>query len=175
MRYFLGLDPDAKTKLAIESWREKALPAFPNPVPIANFHVTSLFLGQVSEHQLEQLCTDIDGLDLPAFSMHLNQLGYWSKPKILFVGCQNPPPEAETLAHTLLGFAKQAKIVVQERPYVPHLTLVRKCPEHAPAPLFEPDFTCRFDALHLFESVSGKHGVHYPIRHTWPFSPLGPR
>lgn len=169
MRYFLGLDPDAKTKLAIQAWREKALPEFERPVPVANFHVTSLFLGQLQEKYLDTLCRLIDELEQSAFSLHFDELGYWSKPKVLFLGCQQGVDEAILLADKLTHIAKKTGIQVQERSHVPHITLARKCPEHAPAPLIAPDFECRFEALHLFESVSGKQGVQYPIRHTWPF------
>lgn len=169
MRYFLGLDPDGKTKLAMQAWREKALPNFERPVPVANFHVTSVFLGQVDEKQLDLLCSMIDDLDQPGFSLCFDHLGYWSKPKILYLGCREVPMEATQLANKLIHIAKKAHLQIQERHYIPHVTLVRKCPEHAPAPLIQPHFECQFEALHLFESVSGKHGVHYPIRHTWPF------
>lgn len=170
MRYFLGLDLHARQKLAIQAWRDKALPQFRHPVPVSNFHVTNVFLGQIQDNQLDQICQAIDRLEQDAFSLHFNTLGYWSKPKILYLGCEHIPDTVETLTERLQSIARAARIVVPERKYIPHITLVRKCPEHAPAPLLPPDFSCDFTALHLFESVSGKQGVHYPIRRTWPLN-----
>ena len=170
MRYFLGLDLDGKQKLAIQAWRDKTLPHFSHPVPVSNFHVTSVFLGQVQENQLDEICQAIDGTEINPFSLHFNAVGYWSKPKILFLGCEHTPAIVRELTDRLENIARTARIVVPERKYIPHITLVRKCPEYAPAPLLPPDFECGFSALHLFESVSGKHGVHYPIRHSWPFN-----
>lgn len=169
MRCFLGLDLDAKTKLAVQAWRDKSLLHFERPVPVANFHVTSVFLGQVDEHQLDHLCSQIDSLEFDSFTLQFDYLGYWSKPKILWLGSSQTSESATLLANTLSGFAKHCRLPIHEKKYTPHITIVRKAPEHSPAPLFDPSFECKFTALHLFESVSGKQGVRYPIRKSWPF------
>ena len=168
MRCFLGLDLSPQSKLAIEQWRQKALPPFPHPVPAANFHVTSVFLGSIENHQLDDISRAIEKCEFDPVSITFNTLGFWSKPKILWLGSEHIPEEATNLAESLTTIAKQAGIQVQERKYIPHVTLVRKVHQEAPAPLFPPDFTCQFDKLHLFESVSGKKGVHYPSRLQWP-------
>lgn len=171
MRCFLGLDLSPSDKLAVANWREKALPRHRAQVPVANFHVTSVFLGQISDPQLDQLCRQMDTLEHAPVDVHLDQLGYWSKPKVLYLGSSHPCEQAASLAIVLEGFATVAQIPIQRRPYIPHVTLVRKQTEPVPAPLFPADIACRFDTVHLFESVSGKHGVHYPIRQSWPLRP----
>lgn len=168
MRCFLGLDLDGKSKLAIEQWREKALPHFAHPVPVANFHITSVFLGQIDNAQLDELTRAIDDCSFSPFSITLNKLGYWSKPRILWLGSESIPEQSIELASSLSSIAKQSNIPIQERPYIPHVTLVRKVTQETPAPLFMPDIECKFDTLHLFESLPGKHGVHYPSRAQWP-------
>ena len=168
MRCFFGLDLDAKTKLAVDNWRQKALPHFEHPVPAANFHVTSIFLGQIDDGQMDDLCRALEECSFDPFSLTLDQLGYWSKPKILWLGCNDIPAQATELAESLTLISKQCGIQVQERKYVPHVTLVRKVTGETPAPLFQPDINCHFDTLHLFESVSSKHGVHYASRAQWP-------
>lgn len=167
MRCFLGLDLDANSKLAIEAWREKALPPFEKPVPAANFHVTSVFLGQVTPVQLEPVLADMDNLDVTPFSMQFNMLGYWSKPAIFWLGCTHPHDSAGRLAQWLSSCVKRHGLSIENRPYVPHITLVRKARAAPPTPLFPPDFTLRFDTVHLFESVSGQHGVRYESRERW--------
>ena len=89
MRAFFGLSPDIKTKLAIEGWRNKVFPHFDAPVPAANFHVTLAFLGKISPKQLDALCESVNQIDqIHAFDVSLNQIGYWSKPKALWLGCK---------------------------------------------------------------------------------------
>ena len=168
MRCFLGFDLDANSKLAIDNWRDKALPPFTHPVPAANFHVTSVFLGHLKPTQLDQICSDIDNCQFSPTSIALNKLGYWSRPKILFLGTEQTSDELETISHKLTSIAKSAGVQIHERPYKPHVTLVRKVTDGAPGAIIEPDFECKFSELHLFESVSGAKGVRYPIRYSWP-------
>nr|WP_136250379.1 RNA 2',3'-cyclic phosphodiesterase [Ningiella ruwaisensis] len=167
MRYFLGLDIDAKSKLAIEQWRNKALPHFVGSVPAANFHITLVFLGQVQAHQLEDLTARIDEIAKPKIDLHLDSLGYWSKPKILFLGATATSQGLIQLANQLGTAANGSGLNVRQGIYIPHLTLVRKVKDNPPNALISPSFRCQFSHMHLFESVSTKTGVRYPIRATW--------
>lgn len=170
MRCFIGLDLAATPKLAIAQWRDKALPYFTKAVPVQNFHITLAFLDQVSLSQLDALCQELDSLDMPSFELTLDQLGYWSKPRILWLGCQHLPAALEGLAAEVSRIARQCHIPIQQRQYVPHVTLVRKAAETPPTPLLAPGFECTFKEFHLFESVSGENGVRYPIRKSWPLN-----
>jgi 2'-5' RNA ligase len=175
MRYFLGFDIAANSKLAIQGWREKSLPACPAPVPARNFHITAVFLGQVNDRQLEQLCLRLDTLQLSPFRLHLDMMGYWSKPKILWLGCSDVPHYVVQLQQSLHDNCKAAGIELANRDYIPHVTLIRKITSNPPAALLQPNFEIAIDKLHLFESVSGKQGVHYPIRQSWQMrKPLRP-
>lgn len=167
MRYFLGFDLSANSKLAIEAWRNNALPKFTAPVAIKNLHITSVFLGQVTEQQLGKLCQSIDELTLQKFELTFDQLGYWAKPKILWLGCSQVNSIVQKANQKLTSLSVQAGIAVQKRDYIAHITLVRKNTTNPPAPIIEPNFHCEMEQLHLFESLSGKHGVQYPIRRSW--------
>lgn len=172
MRCFLGFEPDPQTKLAIQAWREKALGHFEKAVPTSNYHVTSVFLGQCQNSQLDRLCSLIDLEEYSAFSLQFNLLGYWPKPKVLYLGCQQVPEQIHKLASSVSGIASRCQISLADRQYIPHITLVRNNKSNPPAPLFPPDISCHFDHLHLYESVSAKSGVQYPIRKSWPLRPV---
>ncbi len=167
MRYFLGFDLSLKTKLSIESWRNKALPSFSAPVPAKNFHITSVFLGQIEEQQLERLYVSIEQEQFPLFTLTLDQLGYWAKPKILWLGSTQTSTTAENINQKLTKISLQSGVQIHKQHYVPHVTLVRKSKTNPPSPLIAPNFECEIDQLHMFESVSTKNGVQYPIRRTW--------
>jgi RNA 2',3'-cyclic 3'-phosphodiesterase len=172
VRCFFAIEPDSKSKLAIAHWREKSFPAFSHPVPAANFHLTLVFLGQLTPGQFECLSTRVDELELPSvFTLQLNQLGYWPKPKALWLGAEKTPAAMEDLVLTLTSCAQGCKIPLQKRPYVPHLTLVRKCTDNPPAALIEPAFKLSFEQIHLFESISTVNGVVYQRRHSWSLLP----
>ncbi|WP_185969261.1 RNA 2',3'-cyclic phosphodiesterase [Aliiglaciecola sp. M165] len=174
MRYFLGFDLSAKDKLAIEHWRSISLPHFERSIPAKNFHVTSVFLGQVTTTQLDLLTQSIEHCheNFKPFELHLDQYGYWSKPKILWLGCSGNIQAATQIHGRLKELSQQAGIVVSTKPYVPHVSIVRKAPNDPPSSLIAADFKVNFDQLHLFESVSGKSGVQYPIRQSWRLNPF---
>lgn len=172
MRAFFGLSPDAETKLAIEAWRNKAFPKFDAPVPATNFHVTLAFLGQISPKQLDALCEDVEQIsEIHIFDVTLNRVGYWSKPKALWVGCEETQNEHLQLSKRLHQIANSAGLQLPKQDYVAHLTLARKCSVNPPAPLIEPRFNWQNTEFHLYESVSGKKGVSYQIRKSWPLVP----
>jgi 2'-5' RNA ligase len=171
MRAFFGLSPNVKTKLAIEAWRNEAFPHFDAPVPAANFHITLAFLGQVSPRQLDELCEAVDQItDIHTFDASLNQVGYWSKPKALWLGCNDTHHQHLQLAKSLSQIANSVGLQLPKQDYIAHLTLARKCSVNPPAASIEPLFTWRNAEFHLFESVSTKQGVSYRISHSWPLA-----
>ncbi len=183
MRYFIGLDLAPADKLALESWREKSLPDMPHhkqpaksrqperslrPVPPANYHVTLCFLGSITPRQLEDICQLLNDITVASFELTFDASGYWSGPKILHVQPSVVPEPLAELASLSHSAARQAGISVERREYRPHITLIRNVKSDFPPPLFAPQLTCRFTHFHMFESVSGNSGVHYPIRSSWP-------
>ena len=196
MRCFIGLDLSATEKLALDSWRQQALPeimprqwlknatagsrkhskqqsesqgpALPYAVPAANFHITLSFLGEISHRQHEALIYELDQLISEPFSLTLDATGLWNGPKILFAAPSNIPNSLSELAKLSRKAARKASIQVESREYKPHVTVVRKATSTLPLPLYSPNVDVHVSAFHLFESVSTPQGVTYPIRQTWP-------
>ena len=191
MRSFIGLDIAGQQKMALESWRQQALPevprrdalfvkktkkravqdnspALPYAVPAVNLHMTLCFLGVISPRQHESLIQEIDELRYQPFDVNLNSAGVWNGPRILHVAPESPPSELMELARGIRKAARAAGIAVEGKEYRPHVTMIRKAGPTLPLPLFMPDVTCHFSDFHLFESVSTPTGVTYPIRHSWP-------
>jgi 2'-5' RNA ligase len=172
MRLFFALEPSRQDKLAIEHWRIKALPGFDRPVPAANFHITLAFLGQTTSSQLDAIMQEVDSVSLPpAFAVHLTDVGYWPKPKALWLGCEQIAASHSVLASALNKAGLSAGLGLQKRDYLAHLTLVRKCQENPPAPVIKPSFIMDFGEFHLFESVSTIKGVKYQRLTSWQLSP----
>lgn len=172
MRYFLGFDLDGQDKLAVERWRDTALPLFDTPIPARNFHITSVFLGQLDSHKLDQLTQQIDQQEFRSFTLTLDQLGYFSKPKVLWLGCSEIASSALHINKVLTELANQTGLGLPKGDYIPHVSLVRKLSYNPPAALFDVNIKCKFKQLHLFESVSSPSGVSYPIRCSWDLLPV---
>ncbi|QFU74891.1 RNA 2',3'-cyclic phosphodiesterase [Halioglobus maricola] len=171
MRLFFALEPSPEDARAIAEWRERYLPAQGRAVPAANFHITLAFLGEVSQQRLDRLCSAVDNtLDAGAPStleLGLTEPGYWSKPRICWLGPDRWPRELDQLAHKLdqLGVAEGCKRNRGE--YRPHITLYRGCDAPPPAPILAPDFELSLDHFALFESRQGRTGVSYEPVAAW--------
>lgn len=158
MRTFIGLEPDARTKIAIEDWCHKALPASPSAVPAANFHITLLFLGDILPESLEQLETIA-----PApgkIQLSANEVGYFAGSGIGFLNI-SLTKELLILRDSLRKGLPPGLHTSGKSSYVPHITLFRKLQSPLPTPLLAPDFKFSFDECHLFESVAGAKSRRY--------------
>lgn len=171
MRLFFALAPDPKSVAAIGAWRDRQLPGLSRPVPLGNLHITLAFLGEISSQRLEQLCSDVDALTSATttapLALRIDQLGYWPKPGVCWVGPSVWPQALASLADRLgsLGVSHGGK-----RPrgkYQPHITLLRGLRLPPPAPLHPPAFDLFFDSFSLFHSRQGKRGVHYEALANW--------
>jgi len=197
MRCFIGLDLSATEKLALDSWRQQALPevmprsklnassakgkrgdvkaqngtkqgaAPPYAVPPANFHITLCFLGEITHRQHESLVYELDNVACEPFTLTLDTTGLWNGPKILFSAPTACPKALLELAKLTRKAARSAAIEVENKTYKPHVTMVRKATSTLPLPLYNPSVEVHASAFHLFESVSTPQGVTYPIRHSW--------
>lgn len=197
MRCFIGLDLSPTEKLALDSWRQQALPEVmprnkvathsikgklgdpkhlsmgkhglsqPYAVPAANYHITLCFLGDIHHRQHEALVYELDNISQEPFSLTLDITGIWNGPKILFSAPSSPPKALMELAKQTRKAARSAAIEVDGKEYKPHVTMVRKANATLPLPIYSPNVEVHASAFHLFESVSTPQGVTYPIRHTW--------
>jgi 2'-5' RNA ligase len=177
MRCFLGCDLPATAKLALDNWCEKALriDGQYQKVKPANYHVTTLFLGNVAHEKLDSLVgyieTNLPQQTFKTFSLTLNDILAWSKPKIVAAIPQQPPADLQQLHYFCQRASDAANIQIQGKhdTYRPHATLVRKVKqEQVAAPLYLPEISFDVTHLHLFESVSGMQGVQYYPRFSFP-------
>ena len=170
MRLFFALAPEANCAAALGAWRDRQIHADGRPVPLANLHITLAFLGEISPHRLEPLCDAVDALAPCGVSLqlHLDQLGYWPKPGICWVGPNQWPEHLDRLARRLdeIGVAQGGKR--SRGRYQPHITLLRGCQTPPPAPMEAPAFDIEFDHFSLFESRQGRRGASYRETASWP-------
>ena len=145
MRSFIGLDLKPKDKLAIEQWRQQALPPMPKAVPAGNFHITLAFLGNINPRQQALLLARIDGTSSGPITLTLDMPGWFAKPRVLWLGCKQIPETLLELAQNTASAANASGIKREKRRYIPHVTLARKA-AHAPQALFTPEITCTFES-----------------------------
>ena len=190
IRLFFALDATAQAKplLAIQrQWLQAiAHPAGhcqgnpqpasqPSPVSAENLHLTLLFLGHQPTSQIpllsQQASQVVEALALPPFAIRLDRLGLFPKARVAWIAPSQPPEPLLQLETRLRAALTAVGIGVEERPYRPHVTLLRKCQAATTAEV-SPVELCA-NALHLYESRSTPEGVRYLQLASWRFTPQG--
>ena len=116
--------PELAARLAAIA-RERA--GHGRPTRPETVHLTLAFLGDVPESRLPDLVAAAGRVRAAPCSLEIDRLGYWRHNRLLWAGCSAPPALAELVAG-LLSELQAAGFAVPDagRPFVPHLTLVRK-------------------------------------------------
>jgi len=167
-RLFFGLKPDATATRHCMGMLKTIENETILPIPAANLHVTLVFLGAVDPAKEWALIEGAGTVKIPHLSIAFDQLTHWGKPQILCLTSNQPNPQLHALATQLKLIANNVGMALDERPYVPHITLAKKakCPM---ALQFEP-FIWRNDAFSLFQSITTANGVVYQVLKSWPLS-----
>ena len=140
-------------------------------VPPENFHITLLFLGDISSSVVECLSQSVQDVMVQPFQLCLDRLGFFEKTQIFWVGPSNVPNELESLFKSVRNCAQQCGISKLSKRYTPHLSLLRKC--HVP--ISNPDFTpieLGIDEFHLIESRLDKDRARYYVVESFPLVSL---
>ncbi|MCF1428022.1 MAG: RNA 2',3'-cyclic phosphodiesterase [Shewanella sp.] len=137
------------------------------PVPIANLHMTLVFLGMVSPAQEQQLLSLVETLPLHRFRVTLNQLVYWQGPKVLCLSGKAEDSALQTLAQSADKLAASLDLHQSKHTFTPHITLSRKA-QGVPQHIAQPVITLTPDTLLLYLSHNPGDGVRYDVIQSWP-------
>lgn len=142
------------------------------PVPVANLHLTLLFLGDLAATDLPALLAAARqaAQAWPRLDLQFGPLAVWPHQQLLWAGLQPAVAELAEFSAVLRSTVEKAGFSVPEagRPFVPHLTLVRKL-ARLPAPL--PPLQLPAWAATGFElllSIRTASGAIYRPLGAWP-------
>jgi 2'-5' RNA ligase len=91
-----------------------------------DLHMTLVFLGKVPPEQVDCVRKVAAGVVARSFSLELNMVGYWQKPRILWCAPDNTPEPLNQLVYDLQQGLVACGVQPEKRPYAPHVTLMRK-------------------------------------------------
>jgi 2'-5' RNA ligase len=167
-RLFFALWPEDEVRRQIYRTAQRVTPqGRGQPVANDNLHLTLAFLGAVDAAQQDCLKAAAVGIAAAPFSLQLDRLGHWRRSEILWLACRKPPAPLLQLAEALRAAAQACGIDVDSRPYMPHVSLVRRLrkvtilPEIGPINWPAGDFA-------LVKSDTLPTGVHYTVLQRWP-------
>jgi 2'-5' RNA ligase len=164
-RLFFALWPDDEVRGQCVNLIRTMICKEGKAVAPANLHVTLTFLGNV-DAATELLVTEA-AAEIPVTQMAItfDKIDFWRKPRILCLSSENPDPAVVSLAMSLTAMAAEFGVSVDERPFAPHVTLVRKAKRPVQVE-FEP-IIWSADSFCLVESCTLPEGVEYRVIKRW--------
>jgi 2'-5' RNA ligase len=167
-RLFFALWPDAPVRTTLAALaRDAQAECGGRATAPEKIHLTLFFVGDAERSRIEALEAAAASIASEPFELVLDRLGYWRHNRIVWAGASTCPSALIALASGLHGALARAGVKGEERPYVPHLTLVRNA-ARKPAAATSPPCTWHARAFVLVESVSVAGGVRYDVRSSWP-------
>lgn len=136
------------------------------PVTPANLHVTLLFLGRTSPEQQAAVTREASQIPASPTTLKFDRLSFWKKPAVLCLTASQFDQNLSKLNENLVNIAKQQGIAVEDRPFTPHVTLVKKA--YSVIDIGFSPVIWHSDGFCLVESCSGANGIEYRIIERWP-------
>lgn len=174
-RLFFALDISEHDKAVIAKWRAQHLTSSyqqSKTIPQDNFHITLAFLGLVDNSQQNRLITNMTQLRQQAelsgsLPLTLNQIGLFKKPQVLYIANTELPKALVTLHAQVNHLAYEEQLPIEERTYLPHISLFRKAKNLA-INLSNPSIQIDTSSFSLYQSMPHSNGVQYTPIASWP-------
>ena len=168
-RLFFALWPDATLCEQIDAIQPHIGNIGGRLVAKKNYHITLAFMARVSDRQWQRLEMDAATTSFQGFDLQLDQLGYWERSQVMWLGCQHPPQGLLNLVDGLKLMLHQVGLPTEQRPYQPHLTLRSKMTQAPPIQQIAPiEWPVREFALS--RSIPQQHGPEYQVIGRWPLN-----
>jgi RNA 2',3'-cyclic 3'-phosphodiesterase len=166
LRLFFAVWPDAEMRARIaQSLSLLALPKG-SSVAIENLHITLVFLGALDPRQQRLAEVVAKRVRMPVFDLVLDTFGYWARARVAWLGIKNVPPDLIRLEGDLRQGLQAAGLLVDPRPYNPHLTIIRNL-RRIPKPLTVVPLAWSVRDFFLVASRSTASGVRYEVLRSW--------
>lgn len=125
-RLFFAFWPSAPVRQGIFNVSQ-CLPArYGRTVAAENLHLTLLFLGQVEQQRLDNLLDAAECIKPVAMTLQFDKLCWWRTSRVIALLADSVPAPVLKLHAALGEIAVANGLTVDDRPYRPHITLMRK-------------------------------------------------
>ena len=168
-RLFFALWPDVDIRNKLAELCEELPGNRGKLVPKSNLHITLSFLGNIDKSLMKPLVRGAAMIRAKPFLLILDQIGWWKRPKVIWVASMDTPEAMNGLASQVNAQVQACGLSGEERTYHPHLTLVRKAMKQVRGMEFDP-IHWNISDFCLIESVAHATGAEYKIIHKWPLS-----
>lgn len=167
LRLFFALWPDDATRERLAGWGQTIQRASGGrAMRPQTLHLTLAFLGATPAAALPAVTSAAGRVAPRHFTLRIDEPGYWRHNQIAWGGVRAPPPELDALVADLRAALGAARLTFDPKPFVAHLTLVRKARPGFRMPALDAiawpvrDFA-------LIRSVTGPDGSAYEVVQRW--------
>jgi 2'-5' RNA ligase len=134
VRLFLALWPPEAAALELAARaREMAGRQGGRPMPAEKIHLTLAFLGEVEPGRAAVAREAAREVGRTDFMIRLDRLGGFRRSKVGWAGMSRPSPALIEMQSQLDKGLRSRGFRLEERPFAPHVTLVRKVERPVPA------------------------------------------
>ncbi|NIO43145.1 MAG: RNA 2',3'-cyclic phosphodiesterase [Burkholderiales bacterium] len=168
-RLFFALWPNPKLQEALHRIGQSMQEAVSGRlVKEQNIHLTLAFLGSVSAERLDDLLAIGDSIRAEKFELKLSEIGCWTRSAVGWIAPESVPEPLEVLVLGLRQRLLKTGFLVDERPFAPHVTLLRKARcRLKPLPPKTP-LEWRINQVVLMRSDTLPDGPEYCQVGSWP-------
>ncbi len=167
-RVFFALWPDARVRAALaQAARRMHRVSQGQRTRDGSIHLTLAFLGAVDVENLPRLLAPPAGVFTSAFLLTLDDWGCWARNGVGWAAPSHIPGPLRSLAANLEAWLRGAGFELKQRPFTPHVTLVRKA-QCAPLPDSMPPVDWQVEDFVLVRSTLSPEGSRYQSIGRWP-------
>lgn len=168
-RLFFSLKFSAGQQQQLLPYQQQAMAICPGAKAVDNdnLHLTLFFLGQTDSEQQQRLVSAAEQIKQSPFSLTLDTLSCFAKPKILYLAPSQMPDALLQLQQQVAECCKAEGFSDMHDKYRPHITLARQalCTEQFQHRVMPLTLDVSEFALYLSDSVNGK--VRYSPLHIY--------
>ena len=167
LRLFFALWPDDSTRARLADWTQAIHRASGGrAMRSENVHLTLAFLGSTDAALLPPIVAAASRAAPRRFTLRIDEPGYWRHNQIAWAGVREVPPELAALVGDLRAALLGGNVPFDVKPFVAHITLVRKARPGFKLPRLEPIEWPVRDFV-LVRSVTGPVGSAYEVAQRW--------
>ena len=124
-RLFFALWPDERTRAGLAASVGEVRGADGRASAPEDLHITLAFLGAVSPERLDCVVCAAERVRGEPFTLEVDRVGFWPRPRILWCGPTEHPPALLGLVASLQWGLKDCGFAPERRPFQAHVTLAR--------------------------------------------------
>jgi RNA 2',3'-cyclic 3'-phosphodiesterase len=162
-RLFFALWPDESLQRRLATIAQDLQPQCGGkPVAAHNIHFTLVFIGDADQSAIPRLIDAANSVKPEIFSLRLDQLGAFRNSKVAWVAPTQTPAQLTLLVNDLQHALWQAGFGFDKKPFVPHVTLLRKVGWLEPQAV-DVSLEWNVKGFALVQSHSETGGVRYEV------------